>query len=117
MVYDNDLVFGYYPNEIFTHLEGGATFLQFGGFTHGSPDGLSPPMGKGQLPDPDFKKNSFFYQLKVQNINGDFVDVSINKFTKVVDNKTCYDARSWGNQMGKLLQTFSYGGPGGRCGL
>ncbi|KAK3200025.1 hypothetical protein Dsin_023440, partial [Dipteronia sinensis] len=39
---------GYWPKELFTHLKGGADYIQYGGWTYNSPDNkLSPPMGIG----------------------------------------------------------------------
>ncbi|KAF3577335.1 hypothetical protein DY000_02029077 [Brassica cretica] len=74
----DDEIIGYWPGELFTHLNKGASRVRFGGNTFISPDGISPPMGNGYFP-----------MMTIQD-------------------------RDYTNETGK---SFSFGGPGGSCGV
>lgn len=115
LVFDDNIKVGYWPKELFTHLnEEGIGVIQFGGWTFNSPDGVSPPMGSGTFPDNHYKRSSYFAQIKILD-----EDVLINAPTlkPLVDNPSCYDLKYWEDQGGVLQQTFTYGGPGGTCGI
>ncbi|XP_031283653.1 uncharacterized protein LOC116142371 [Pistacia vera] len=114
--FDNNVTIGYWPKEIFTHLDKGASFLQFGGWTYNSPDGLSPPMGSGLFPDNHYKRSCFFAQLKVMVGGGQLIDMQEADLDIFVDNTACYDVKTFGYQGGELGETFTFGGPGGNCG-
>ncbi|KAK2640132.1 hypothetical protein Ddye_027927 [Dipteronia dyeriana] len=108
---------GYWPKELFTHLNGGAEYIQYGGWTYNSPDSqLSPPMGIGLFPGGEINRNSsFFTYIQVAYKFNDFIDINGHKVERIVDNYTCYNAKYLGRQAGFFRETFSYGGPGGLC--
>ncbi|KAK4849706.1 hypothetical protein QYF36_000079 [Acer negundo] len=115
-----DLKIGYWPKEILPHLSKAATFVQYGGLTYSSPNGLSPPMGDGRFPirqTRNIQETCFFAQLQTVNKFNNLVSIEQDSLQKVVDNTNCYDAKHWGNRYGTLAQTFSFGGPGGICDL
>ncbi|TXG54120.1 hypothetical protein EZV62_019376 [Acer yangbiense] len=114
---DSSSKIGYWPKEILPHLSKAATFVQYGGWTYNSPDGLSPPMGTGRFPSKNIHESCFFAQLQTVNKFNNLVDIERDSLQKVVDNTSCYDAKHWGNRYGTLAQTFSFGGPGGMCGI
>ncbi|KAK2637752.1 hypothetical protein Ddye_025547 [Dipteronia dyeriana] len=114
---DTDLKLGYWPKEILPHFSKAAMFVQYGGLTYSSPNGLSPPMGNGRFPTRNIHDSCFFAQLQTVNKFNNLVDIEQDSLQKVVDNISCYDAKHWGNRYGRLAQTFSFGGPGGICGL
>lgn len=112
---DGNIKVGYWPKELFTRLNDDINLLQFGGWTFNSPDGLSPPMGTSLFPDNHYKKSAYFAQIEYMRETEDFLDVEgLGKF---VDNSSCYDLKYWENQGGDLQVTFTYGGPGGMCGV
>ncbi|CAF2094825.1 unnamed protein product [Brassica napus] len=57
----DDEIIGYWPGELFTHLNKGASRVRFGGNTFISPDGISPPMGNGYFPIDDYSRCSNFF--------------------------------------------------------
>ncbi|TXG65882.1 hypothetical protein EZV62_007157 [Acer yangbiense] len=117
LLLDTGVRIGYWPKEILPHLSKAATFVQYGGLTYSSPNGLSPPMGNGRFPTRNIHESCFFAQLQTVNKFNDLVSIEQDSLQKVVDNTNCYDAKHWGNRYGTLAQTFSFGGPGGICGL
>lgn len=95
-------------------MDSGAHLVRYGGTTITSADGLCPQMGSGRLPSNDYTRVGFFAQTKI--VNSDFVSVDLDQgiLRKNVDSPTsCYDLKHFGNQGAGLLDTFSFGGPGG----
>ena len=74
-------------------------------------------MGTGRFPTKNYTESCFFAQLQTVNKFNNLVDIEQDSLQKVVDSTSCYDAKHWGNRNGNLAQTFSFGGPGGICGL
>ncbi|KAL0785905.1 hypothetical protein Bca101_002151 [Brassica carinata] len=108
-------VIGYWPKELFTHLNDGASLIRFGGNTFMSPDGVSPPMGNGHFPVIDFQKSSFFLHVKVRNSNYQLLDIEDRKTRRYSDSFQCYRLSYWGYAKSNGV-SFSFGGPGGDCG-
>lgn len=108
-------VIGYWPKELFTHLNDGASLIRFGGNTFMSPDGISPPMGNGHFPVIDFQKSSFFLHVKVRNSNYQLLDIEDRKTRRYSDSFQCYRLSYWGYAKSNGV-SFSFGGPGGDCG-
>ncbi|KAL0862477.1 hypothetical protein Bca101_041595 [Brassica carinata] len=110
----DDEIIGYWPRELFTHLNKGASRVRFGGDTFISPDGISPPMGNGHLPIIDYLRSSSFFHVKLTNDKYQ----SIEAKTTITGNKDsmCFSLmyRPYTEENGK---SFSFGGPGGRCGV
>ncbi|TXG57074.1 hypothetical protein EZV62_018387 [Acer yangbiense] len=115
LVVENRISIGYWPKELFTHLNDGASFVQYGGWTYNSPDGLSPPMGSGRFASGNLKQSCFFAQIELMNTNNNLVDATEDILQRFVDSDKCYSAKFWGYQGSVLGQSFSFGGPGGQC--
>ena len=112
----NNVQVGYWPKEIFSQLQMGATYLQYGGWVFTSPHGNSPPMGSGHLPNKDLRKSSYFRNVK-------FVDSKYQE-TPILDNiahaysdTRCYHTINWGYLGPRMGKVFTFGGPGGHCGI
>ncbi|KAJ4906953.1 hypothetical protein Rs2_10611 [Raphanus sativus] len=108
-------VIGYWPKELLTHLNEGASLIRFGGNSFMSPDGVSPPMGNGHFPVIDFQKSSFFLHVKVRNSNNQLLDIEDRKTRRYSDSLQCYRLTYWGYSKPNGV-SFSFGGPGGDCG-
>ncbi|KAI9186979.1 hypothetical protein LWI28_023020 [Acer negundo] len=80
---DTNLKIGYWPKEILPHLSKAATFVQYGGLTYSSPNGLSPPMGNGHFPTRDTHESCFFAQLQTVNKFNNLVDIEQDSLQKV----------------------------------
>ncbi|KAL0720837.1 hypothetical protein Bca4012_035436 [Brassica carinata] len=109
----DDEIIGYWPRELFTHLQKGASRVRFGGNTFISPDGISPPMGNGYFPLKDYQKSSSFLHVKLTN--NKYQSIEAKTIIRHSDSK-CFRLmdRGYTNENGK---SFSFGGPGGRCGV
>ncbi|XP_023636778.1 uncharacterized protein LOC111830071 [Capsella rubella] len=110
-----DQLVGYWPKELFTHLNNGASLIRFGGNTFTSPNGISPPMGNGHFPTNDFQKSSHFSFIRVKNLNYQNIDLEDKKIRPYIDSYQCYKLTYWGYLKASRI-TFSLGGPGGNCG-
>ena len=113
VLYDN-VRLGYWPKEIFSHLQEGATYLQYGGWVFISPQGNSPPMGSGHLPNNDYNRSSYFKNIKFLDSTYQEVDILDYNTGTYVDSR-CYNIIYWRDQ-GFYGKIFTYGGPGGNCG-
>ncbi|ESQ52138.1 hypothetical protein EUTSA_v10017910mg [Eutrema salsugineum] len=107
-------VIGYWPKELFTHLNKGASLVRYGGNTFISPDRISPPMGNGHFPVFDFKKSAHFKNVVIINSNYKKVYVEDRKLRRYADNHSCYRVTYWGYSKSNGV-SFSFGGPGGNC--
>ncbi|XP_010419279.1 PREDICTED: uncharacterized protein LOC104704982 [Camelina sativa] len=110
-----DEIIGYWPKELFTHLKKGASLVRFGGNTFVSPDGFSPPMGNGHFPVVDFQKSSSFVHVKVINLNYQRININHRRIKSYTDSK-CFRVMNWGYSKTNGV-AFSFGGPGGHCGI
>ncbi|KAK3223229.1 hypothetical protein Dsin_010254 [Dipteronia sinensis] len=117
LAYDNGNIVGYWPKELFTHLREGATFVQYGGWTFNSPDGVSPPMGNGRFPNGYFRNSSFFSQMKMVDTSNVLVDIDDKRSGRLVDSANCYNQNYWKYQGSVLGKCMTFGGPGGTCGI
>ncbi|CAN7103688.1 unnamed protein product [Brassica rapa subsp. narinosa] len=113
VLYVDDEIIGYWPGELFTHLNKGASRVRFGGNTFMSPDGISPPMGNGYVPIYDYERSSSFLQVKL--MNDKYQSIEAETQMGVADSK-CFTliSRDYTNETGN---SFSFGGPGGSCGV
>ncbi|XP_019101078.1 PREDICTED: uncharacterized protein LOC104785640, partial [Camelina sativa] len=110
-----DQLIGYWPKELFTHLNEGASLIRYGGNTFTSPNGISPPMGNGHFPTIDSHKSSQFFHVKVKNWKYQNVDIEDKKARQYSDSYQCYRLSYWGYVKSSGV-SFSFGGPGGNCG-
>ncbi|CAN8316374.1 unnamed protein product [Cochlearia groenlandica] len=111
-----DEVIGYWPSQLFTHLNDGASLVRFGGNTFMSPAGISPPMGNGHFPDPDLKKSAHFRNIVLINNQYKRVYVLDKQIRVYADDYSCFNVKYWGFRQ-SVGVAFSYGGPGGNCGF
>ncbi|EFH57644.1 hypothetical protein ARALYDRAFT_345260 [Arabidopsis lyrata subsp. lyrata] len=109
-------VIGYWPKELFPHLNNGASLVRYGGNTYLSPDGLSPPMGNGYYPVADFKKTAHFNNVVIINSQYKRVYVEDRKIRRYADSYRCFRVTYWGYTKSTGV-AFSFGGPGGNCGV
>ncbi|KAJ0054618.1 hypothetical protein Pint_03428 [Pistacia integerrima] len=113
---ENNIHLGYWPEKLFTEFGGGANSVQFGGWTYGSPDGMSPPMGTGYFPTTNnLKQSSFFLNLKYVDDLGVLPDAYRPR--QVADISNCYDAIYLGHKNRVNEQILTFGGPGEQCNL
>ena len=107
---------GYWPKEIFSHLQKGATNLHYGGWVFISPDGNSPPMGSGHFPNDDSSKSCYFRDMKFDDITFQESELLDNRVQTYHDTK-CYNVLYWNHQLGDTWgKAITFGGPGGHCG-
>uniref|UniRef100_A0A0D3BQY5 Neprosin PEP catalytic domain-containing protein n=1 Tax=Brassica oleracea var. oleracea TaxID=109376 RepID=A0A0D3BQY5_BRAOL len=109
----DDEIIGYWPGELFTHLNKGASRVRFGGNTFISPDGISPPMGNGYFPIDDYSRCSSFFHVKLTSDKYQSIEAEP---TIGIADSYCFNLidRDYTNETGK---SFSFGGPGGSCGV
>ncbi|XP_023640570.1 uncharacterized protein LOC111831141 [Capsella rubella] len=108
-------VIGYWPREILTYLNKGASLIRYGGNTYLSPDGISPPMGNGHFPVADYKKTAHFKNIAVRNPNYERVYLEDKVVRLYADCNSCYRVTYWGYFKSTGV-SFSFGGTGGNCG-
>ncbi|KAL3745324.1 hypothetical protein ACJRO7_014434 [Eucalyptus globulus] len=106
-----DMSIGYWENDVFTHLNGYADRIEFGGEVSRKQKGPIPTstqMGSGHLPSEGFAKAAYFRSIK-------FFDDGLNirdpeNLIKVVDKAECYDVK---REYDVTYEAhFYYGGPG-----
>ncbi|XP_019100750.1 PREDICTED: uncharacterized protein LOC104785635 [Camelina sativa] len=110
----HDELIGYWPKELFTHLNDGASLLRFGGNTFTSSSKISPPMGNGCFPD--LPESSNFLFVKAKDSNYQTVEIEDEKTRRYVDAYQCYRLY-YGGYAESTGVHFYYGGPGGNCGI
>ncbi|XXG42727.1 hypothetical protein AAC387_Pa01g2932 [Persea americana] len=107
---DNMLV-GYWPAEIFTHLSDHATMVEWGGeVVNMQPNGVhtSTQMGSGHFADVGFGQASYFRNLEI--VDADNSLTSVGPISTIAENTNCYDIKS--SKSGDWGTYFYYGGPG-----
>ncbi|KAK3436957.1 hypothetical protein EUGRSUZ_C01571 [Eucalyptus grandis] len=106
-----DMSIGYWENDVFTHLNGYADRIEFGGEVARKQKGPIPTstqMGSGHLPSEGFAKAAYFRSIK-------FFDDGLNirdpeNLMKAVDKAECYDVK---REYDVTYEAhFYYGGPG-----
>lgn len=107
---DNMLI-GYWPAELFTHLADHATMVEWGGEIVNSRcngEHTSTQMGSGHFAEAGFGKASYFRNLEI--VDSDNSLSSVWSISTLAENTNCYNIKSsyssnWGTH-------FYYGGPG-----
>ncbi|MCL7038054.1 hypothetical protein MKW94_020537 [Papaver nudicaule] len=106
---------GYWPKEIFTHLENNASIIGYGGVAGGDLGEPTPPMGYGKLPVFDSRYSCGIYYMNVVNDRGNYVDFDTSKVQLKRNTKTsCYDLTFIRRLFLRGITMF-FGGPGGDC--
>ncbi|XP_026416170.1 uncharacterized protein LOC113311558 [Papaver somniferum] len=106
---------GYWPKEIFTHLESNASVIAYGGVAGADIGKLTPPMGHGHLPVFDSRYMCCMQSMKVVNDRGNHVNFDTSKVQLNRDTKSsCYDLIFPGSDILLGILMF-FGGPRGDC--
>ncbi|CAF1867317.1 unnamed protein product [Brassica rapa] len=112
---DNEVI-GYWPKELFTELNEGASLVRYGGNTFMSTDEMSPPMGNGHFPVAEFLETAYFKNVLIIDSNYIRVYIQYRKLRCYADVYYCFEVTYWG--YGRTTgDSFSFGGPGGKCGV
>ncbi|KAL3654030.1 hypothetical protein CASFOL_003711 [Castilleja foliolosa] len=106
-----NVLVGYWPSFLFSHLKESATMVQFGGEivnSQSSGSHTSTQMGSGHFADEGFGKASYFRNLQVVDEDNNLIPAS--NLRVLADKSNCYNVKGgvnsvWGNY-------FYYGGPG-----
>ncbi|XP_019058033.1 PREDICTED: uncharacterized protein LOC109116625 [Tarenaya hassleriana] len=101
---------GYFPKELFTHLQKGANFVRYGAISSDSGDGFGAPMGNGRFPTDDLSKSAYF--SSIQLVGSDFNNAPVNGENMNVNAK---DQKCFQLNYRSVGPSFTYGGPGGSC--
>ncbi|CAN6195191.1 unnamed protein product [Urochloa humidicola] len=105
------LVVGYWPSYIFTHLARHANMVQFGGEvvnTRPSGSHTGTQMGSGHFPSEGFDRAAYFRNLQVVDWDNNLIPAASLKL--LADHPGCYDIQGGSNSYWGSY--FYYGGPG-----
>ncbi|XP_038704770.1 uncharacterized protein LOC120000727 [Tripterygium wilfordii] len=110
----DDTVVGYWPADIFTHLKGAATRVEWGGeiiytTTKSTDRHTKTHMGSSHFANEGYKKASHFNGLKIVTKDDTIIPVKIA--TTAITNARCYNLLVYPYNE-NLGTSFSYGGPG-----
>ncbi|KAG1361460.1 hypothetical protein COCNU_09G009230 [Cocos nucifera] len=111
MSFGDNMVVGYWPAELFTHLSDHATMVEWGGeVVNTRPNGehSSTQMGSGHFAEDGFGKASYFRNLEI--VDSDNSLSSAQSISTRAEDASCYDIRSSSNTDWGIH--FYYGGPG-----
>ncbi|KAK7340505.1 hypothetical protein VNO77_21211 [Canavalia gladiata] len=118
LILDNFVKFGYWPKELFGHLNNGASMIRFGGEAAAPLDKPSPPMGTGKLPQAGYKNACTFYGLRIMDSGFTIQDINPRDMKIYLDTSpNFYDLRYQGYMGRHFREAFLYGGPGGQYGV
>jgi hypothetical protein len=112
---DETVQVGYWPKELFTHLNKGASVVRFMGQVYASRNLLNPPMGSGRLPKEGYNNAALFGKLMTIDSESTQSDVEPSDMKPYSDaNSDCYDLLYYEYTGPKYRQAFLFGGPGGQ---
>ena len=90
--------------------------MRYGGNTFMSTDEMSPPMGNGHFPVAEFLETAYFKNVLIIDSNYIRVYIQYRKLRCYADVYYCFEVTYWG--YGRTTgDSFSFGGPGGKCGV
>ncbi|KAG9453678.1 hypothetical protein H6P81_006582 [Aristolochia fimbriata] len=120
-LYINDEVVGFWPEQIFSHLNRKAEKAMWGGEVY-NPEPETPgtvpylpPMGSGSYAGEGWQKACFMNRVFVANDKNQYVDAPTDT-TTFIDKPMCYDAVDRGmSKDPNWRRNIYFGGPGGRC--
>ncbi|GAY56657.1 hypothetical protein CUMW_173560 [Citrus unshiu] len=111
MGFGENLLVGYWPAELFTHLADHATMVEWGGEvvnSRANGEHTSTQMGSGHFAEDGFGKASYFRNLEI--VDSDNSLSSVRDISILAENTNCYNIKnSYNNEWGTH---FYYGGPG-----
>ncbi|XP_047072191.1 uncharacterized protein LOC124681300 [Lolium rigidum] len=106
---------GYWPAELFTHLSGHATMVEWGGeVVNTSPGGAhtATQMGSGRFAAEGFGRASYFRNLETVDAGNSLAPVSLDALQTLAEDGGCYDIRKAYDDRDGWGTHFYYGGPG-----
>ncbi|XP_072964741.1 protein neprosin-like [Typha angustifolia] len=111
MSFGDNMLVGYWPAELFTHLSDHATMVEWGGEvvnmrTNG--EHTSTQMGSGHFASDGFAKASYFRSLEI--VDSDNSLTAVQSISTLAEDTNCYDIQSYSNADWGIH--FYYGGPG-----
>ncbi|KAF9592274.1 hypothetical protein IFM89_013500 [Coptis chinensis] len=115
---NDDVNVGYWPSGTFPDMNNGASYVAWGGLAQGLTYVPSPPLGNGNLPDPDSPdatETAYIRLLQIFDLS-DWLNISENDVEEYVDNYDCYDVKYMKYQGEAKGHVMYYGGHGGNCG-
>lgn len=111
MGFGENLLVGYWPARLFTHLADHATMVEWGGEvvnSRANGEHTSTQMGSGHFAEDGFGKASYFRNLEI--VDSDNSLSSVQDISILAENTNCYNIKnSYNNEWGTH---FYYGGPG-----
>ncbi|KAK0602298.1 hypothetical protein LWI29_032095 [Acer saccharum] len=111
MGFGENMLVGYWPAELFTHLADHATMVEWGGEvvnSRANGEHTSTQMGSGHFAEDGFQKASYFRNLEI--VDSDNSLSSAQDISILAENTNCYNIKSsYNNEWGTY---FYYGGPG-----
>ncbi|KAL5837646.1 hypothetical protein ACOSQ3_014815 [Xanthoceras sorbifolium] len=111
MGFGDNMLVGYWPAELFTHLADHATMVEWGGEvvnSRANGQHTSTQMGSGHFAEDGFGKASYFRNLEI--VDSDNSLSSAQDISILAENTNCYNIKSsYNNEWGTH---FYYGGPG-----
>ncbi|KAI3943693.1 hypothetical protein MKW98_004198 [Papaver atlanticum] len=102
----NSIQIGYWPIELFPAFAPGATYIYWGGRVKAGKNGITPPMGSGQLPNENPSCSGFFQHLKYIDMNNQFLQPKEIEYT--IDCPEHYAAEYYPDD--NILHFGGYGG-------
>ncbi|XP_044959811.1 mucin-5AC-like isoform X2 [Hordeum vulgare subsp. vulgare] len=106
---------GYWPAELFTHLSGHASMVEWGGeVVNTSPGGAhtATQMGSGRFASEGFGRASYFRNLETVDAGNSLAPVSLDAVQTLAEDGGCYDIRKAYDERDGWGTHFYYGGPG-----
>ncbi|XP_057427491.1 uncharacterized protein LOC130720806 isoform X2 [Lotus japonicus] len=109
--YGDNILVGYWPAELFTHLADHATGVEWGGEvvnTRANDEHTSTQMGSGHFAEDGYGKASYFRNIEIVDVTNTLR--SVQNITTIAETSNCYNIQtSYSKEWGTY---FYYGGPG-----
>ncbi|KAG2305244.1 hypothetical protein Bca52824_033895 [Brassica carinata] len=110
--FSTNLIIGYWPSTLFTHLQTGATEVQWGGEIANKkdqPQHTTTKMGSGNFAQEGWKKASYFRNLEIID-EGEITRPPFGTAYTYMSHESCYNIKPGIHNVWGLY--FYYGGPG-----
>ncbi|KAJ3693142.1 hypothetical protein LUZ60_012237 [Juncus effusus] len=109
--FGENMLVGYWPAELFTHLSDHATMVEWGGEVvnmRANGAHTSTQMGSGHFAGDGFGKASYFRNLEIVDLDNSLT--AVQSISTLAENTNCYNIQNFQNQNWGTY--FYYGGPG-----
>lgn len=117
-VYEDGKAIGCFPKELFSNISNGAKQVCWGGIAEAAKNGMSPPLGSGNLPNGNFRVACYIRGIRYVNNENLGMPPKQSELQQYNGDSNCYglqDGRTCGG-FDQMYYCFTYGGTGGRCG-